>query len=191
MIERPNLAREPFVDLRPVAVAGIALAVLAVVLTTVSVVEIASAKGEEQALAGRLRELQTRRTDLSRQVVEIDRKLAGESWKKLDRETESLRQVVAQRRLAWSDLLADLEKVVPWDVRLVSIAPSLSDKGEITVSLSGIAAGRAGWLKLLAAFFNSDKFSSPVPGSEDAPGAGNTVGYRFQLRVRYWPEGRS
>jgi hypothetical protein len=102
-----------------------------------------------------------------------------------------MQEVAARRRVAWSRLLVDLERVLPWDVRLVSVAPTIDDKGVVQVSLTGVAAGRDGWLKLLGRCFADSNFSEPVPASEEAPSASNTVGYRFQLRVRYWPEGRS
>jgi len=190
-MERPNLARAPFLDTRPVIAVSAALTVLALVLTAMSVFEVASAKGEEHSLAERLKQLEARRTELSGQVVNVDRELGHESWKRLEQETASLQRVVAQRSLAWSRLLADLEEAVPWDVRLVSIMPKVDEDGTMTVALAGIATSRSAWLRMLASFLGSKRFSDPVPGSEEAPGASNSLGYRFQLSVRYWPEGRS
>ena len=97
---------------------------------------------------------------------------------------------MARRKLVWSQLLADLERVVPWDIRLVSITPSVAKDGSVQIGLDGVATGRDAWLKLLAVLFADPKFSDPLPRSEEAPSASNGQGYRFSLTVRYWPEGR-
>jgi len=190
-MRRPNLSAHPFLDVRPVWVAGGALAVVALVLSTVSLSEILRERRTERAAAARLGELKAKRTELAAKVEAGNRKLAAVSWKKLQFETESLQGVVARRSLIWSQLLGDLERVVPWEIRLVSIAPTIGKEGNVRVAISGIATGREAWLKLLAVLFTDRCFSDPLPSSEEAPSASNSQGYKFQLTVSYWPGGRS
>jgi hypothetical protein len=99
--------------------------------------------------------------------------------------------VVARHKLVWSQLLADLERVVPWDIRLVQITPTVDKTGAIQVGLRGLATGREAWLRLLAVLFADSTFSDPLPRSEEAPSATNSRGYLFELSVRYWPGGRT
>jgi Tfp pilus assembly protein PilN len=190
VIERPNLARRPFLDSRPVWVAGGVLAVIALVLTGVNLLEFVAAQGAERALEAEEQALRSRYAELAAAVQAADRRLAAVGWRRLEADAQTMQEVVARRRVAWSRLLVDLERVVPWDVRLVSVVPVIDDKGVVLVTLTGVATGRDAWLKLLGRCFADGNFSEPVPGSEEAPSAGNTLGYRFQLRVRYWPEGR-
>jgi Tfp pilus assembly protein PilN len=124
-------------------------------------------------------------------VEAANRRLAAVSWKKLQFETASLQDVVARRRLVWSQLLADLERVMPREIRLVSIMPSVSREGNARVAISGVATSREAWLKLLAVLFTDRKFSDPMPSSEEAPSASNSQGYKFQLTFTYLAEGRS
>jgi Tfp pilus assembly protein PilN len=138
-----------------------------------------------------VRVLQEQRARLVGEVTAQDTDLARVPWRKLRLETTSLESVVVQRKLSWSALLADLERVIPWDVRLTSIAPQTSSGNGISVVIDGIATGREAWLKLLARLFADRHFSDPMPSSEAAPGSENNAGYSFQIRVRYWPEGRS
>jgi type IV pilus assembly protein PilN len=189
-MRRPNLAARPFLDVRPVWVASGALAFVALVLTVVSVVDFLAVRGRERMSSESLRALQERRATLVSKVEATNRRLAAVGWKKLAVETGSLEEVVARQRLVWSELLADLERVVPWDVRLVGIAPTVAKDGGIQVGLDGLATGRDAWLKLLAVFFVDSKFSDPLPRSEEAPSATNGRGYRFSLTVRYWPGGK-
>ncbi len=190
MTHRPNLASQPFANTRPVWVTAAALAVLAVLATTVSVVEYVGKHGQEQKAASRLTQLEARRAELALEVSSANAKLARVSWKALANETASLGQVVAHRSLSWTLMLGDLERVLPWNVRLVSISPVVDSEGQVRLALAGVATGREAWLDLLSRLLTDRSFSNPVPVSEEAPGATNSQGHRFQLTVRYWPEGR-
>ncbi|MBZ5587078.1 MAG: hypothetical protein LAO05_00790 [Acidobacteriia bacterium] len=190
-MKRPNLAASPFLDVRPVWVTGGALAVVALTLTIVSLADLIAVRGREKSAAEALRQAQAKRAELVAQVQSRDRQLAAVAWKTLQLETGSLQVVVARRRLVWSQLLADLERVVPWDIRLVQITPKVDKTGAIQVDLEGLATGREAWLRLLAVLFTDSKFSDPLPRYEEAPSATNGKGYQFALTVRYWPEKRT
>jgi hypothetical protein len=190
VIGRPNLAARPFENVRPVWVVGGGLVLAALVFTAVSLGDFLSAHDRERTAADSLARLRVRRAELVTKVEAANRQLAAVGWKKLQGETTSLEEVVARRKLVWSELLVDLERVVPWDIRLVSITPSVAKDGSLQIALNGLATGRDAWLKLIAAFFTDPKFSDPLPRSEEAPSARNGLGYRFSLTVRYWPEGK-
>jgi len=187
----PNLSREPFPNLRPLQVSIALLVVLALAATAVSVIDLIAARRTEEGLTARLQPLEQQRRELSREVVALDRDLAAVKWGKLATETGALNQVLATRRLVWTELLANLERIMPWDVRLVTISPAIDQDGEVVLSLVGISTGRQGWLALLGRLFADHYFSDPIPLAEQAPGATNALGYRFQVRAHYWPEGKS
>lgn len=187
---RPNLSRQPFLDTRPVWLTGLILVLITLGLTLLAASEALGVRAREQQLSERMTELQRRRDELAVDVERVNRELAGVQWRRLDLETAALERIVVQRLLVWSELLADLERLMPWDVRLVAIEPAVSERGEVQVSLRGVAAGRQGWLTLLERLFSDPRFSDPLPASEESPSAGNPQGYRFQLKARYWPEGR-
>jgi len=189
-MDRPNLARAPFQDSRPVWLVGSVLAATALVLTAVSLVELVSVRSEEHALAGRLVELRERSRTLRAQVEASNRRLSTVGWKALTTETTSLGSVVTRRQLSWTRLLHDLERVVPWDVRLVSVDPVVEQDGRISVRLVGIATDRPAWLRLVARLFTDVSFSDPVPSSEESSTSSGMPGYRFQIQARYWPEGK-
>ncbi len=190
MRQRPNLAARPFLDRRPVLLTGGLLAAVALVLTGISVGELVAARGEEHALALRLRELEARRNELVARVQVADAALKGRKWRELERETASLARIVAARNLSWSRMLADLERVLPWDVRLTSVSPHVREVGNCELTLAGYASGRAAWLTLLGRLFADERFSNPIPLTEEAPSPTNSLGHKFQLKVTYWPEGR-
>jgi outer membrane murein-binding lipoprotein Lpp len=190
-MQRPNLAARPFLDSRPVIVTGVALAVVAVALTVLSVANYLSERGQATQLAAAVRDLDSQASRLSAEVATLDRQLAVAPWKKLRAETASMQRLVVQRTAMWTTLFADLERVMPWDTRLLSITPQAGEDGEIMVALTGVAADRSAWLKLLGRLFSDPRFSDPTPRSEESPGEQNAVGFKFTLMVRYWPAGRS
>jgi hypothetical protein len=188
-MHRPNLARAPFQNTRPVWLAGIVLAVAAAVFTTLSITEAVGAKDSERLQGERLRSLTARRASLVKELDAANRDLSKVSWKKLQAETSSLQSVVARSQLSWGGLILDLEKTLPWEIRLLSIDPQIQEGGSIQLSLRGVAATREAWLHLLGVLFAADKFSDPVPISEQTP-EGGAQGYVFALKVVYWPGGR-
>ena len=190
MMQRPNLAGQPFLDTRPVVLASAALGVAALVLTAISVSEFVTVRVAERGHAQRLEQLRSKRTQLAAEVEAENRALAAVPWKKLGLETGAMGGVLEGRRLSWSALLADLERVVPWDVRLVSVTPNVSEGGAVGIGLDGYAMSREGWLRLLGRLFADRSFSDPLPQSEEAPDETNGLGYRIRVRATYWPGGR-
>jgi Tfp pilus assembly protein PilN len=189
-MQRPNLAGKPFLNTRPVWLAGIVMAVVALILSAISITDAFTAHSSERLQAQKLQSLLATRAELLKKIDAANRDLARVPWKKLQVETSSLQGVVARRQLSWSTLLVDLEQVLPWDTRLTSIRPSILENGGIGLSLAGVAATRQAWLHLIAVLFTDPRFSDPVPLSEEAPASSGIQGYVFQLKVTYWPGGR-
>lgn len=189
-MRRPNLAREPFENSRPVWLLGAVLTVAAAVFSAVSVSELLGARGVEQAEFERVEKLRVERDRLAREVAAADRELGAVGWRKLQAEAEAFREVVARRELSWSQMLGDLERVLPWDVRLVGVNPQPQKDGSLRLALRCVAVSRESWLGLLAALFADPSFSDPVPGSEETPASSGGQGYQVSLTVTYWPGGR-
>lgn len=189
-MRRPNLARERFENGRPVWVLGGVLTGLAAILSILTLVEVLGVRGVEQAQLRRVEQLEAQRQTLQQAVTTSNRQLASVGWKKLQSEVDMLQDVVARRQLSWTRMLADLERVMPWDVRLVTIFPGTAKGGELRLQLEAIAVSRDAWLSLLARLFADTQFSDPVPQAEDSPASSGQQGYTVGLTVRYWPEGR-
>jgi hypothetical protein len=189
-MQRPNLAGKPFKNTRPVWLASAVMAAIALIFSAVNLSEALGARESERAQAQRLESLTRRRIQLVKNLDTANRELAKVPWKKLQAETTSLQGVVARRALSWGRLLLNLERVLPWDIRLSSIDPSVTETGGIQITLRGVAATREGWLHLVALLFTDEKFSDPVPISEESPGSSGMQGYAFQVKVMYWPGGR-
>lgn len=187
-MKRPNLASKPFLNTRPVWVTAGSIWVLGLALTAFAVSDFLAVRGQERDAGTRLERLNQKAAELSQQAAALNRELSQVNWKKLKAEVDSVAQAASQRQLRWGRLLADLEAVLPWDVRLSSINPTVDAKGTVTITLEGVATSREAWLRFLSRLMEDPRFANPVPRMEEAPGTGNAVGYVFTLVVTYQPE---
>lgn len=190
-MRRPNLASKPFLNTRPVWVVAATIWIAALGLTAYSLADFLSVRGQEKDAGARLQTLTEKAAELSRQAAQLNRELSQVNWKKLKLEVDSVAHAASQRQLRWGKLLSDLEAVLPWDVRLLTINPAVDATGTIAVTLEGVATSREAWLKFLSRLIEDPRFSNPIPRQEQAPGTGNSAGYAFSLTVTYTPEAAS
>jgi hypothetical protein len=90
---------------------------------------------------------------------------------------------LAERAFSWSELLDHLERVLPDDVRLLSISPSFNKNGLVHLSLSCVGKTGTSMITTLDRFNRDNHFARPFPTSEDNTGNG----YSFGIGVDYRP----
>lgn len=120
-----NLARRPFVNRRPVLRLAVLLWLVGTALLVVNVRlysrHVQGADDYRQRLADVNREVDEAR----RILVAEDPKLARIDLSFQNGQTRFLNSLIAYRRFPWSALFDDLEEVLPLDVRLTSVSPSV------------------------------------------------------------------
>jgi Tfp pilus assembly protein PilN len=90
---------------------------------------------------------------------------------------------LAERAFSWSELLDRLERVLPDDVRLVSVAPSFNKNGLVHLSLSCVGKSGTSMVTTLDRFNRDNHFARPFPTTEADTGSG----YAFGVGVDYRP----
>ncbi|HUP66518.1 MAG TPA: PilN domain-containing protein [Thermoanaerobaculia bacterium] len=93
---------------------------------------------------------------------------------------------IAERAFSWSELLDDLERVLPADVRLARLSPQATERGWL-IQLDCLAKSEKGMIDLLQNMLGSPKFSLPTPRVEAVQPDGS---HRFTLSVGYRPSPR-
>lgn len=194
---RPNLARRPFVDSRPANVAAVLLLLVVLVLTLVSVRTVhAYLEGSRQSRAG----IASLRTEIAR--FEASARAAEEKLTRFDLAgmsagAEEANELVRLRSFSWSRFLTRLEKTLPYDVRVVSVALSKGTEKKKTgaqgprvdeafrVSLLLVSRDPDGLPKLIRAFYASPWFDAPTPLSETGGEQGSAEGRSFVLDILY------
>jgi Tfp pilus assembly protein PilN len=181
----PNLASKPCLNSRPVWLVAAAATFIAVVFAAVntSVWLTSSRSLEEQILLHK--ELEAEYERLSREVGEQAEGLNRVPWRSLSARVNAVNTVIREHEFSWIGLLDDIERVLPYDVRLTKISPRV-DVDEVTLSFTAIGRTREALLDLLDALIDDPSFSEPTPRSEATPEE-NGFGYVLNLSVVHHP----
>ena len=182
----PNLATRPFLNTRPVwLVAGVAGALTIILLAfNLRLFFVANrALGDDSATRDALLERhQTLEAAVRKEVEDLERV----PWRSLTRRVDATNLILQEHAFSWLGMLDDIERVMPYDVRLTKIAPTVSAEGT-TLSLALIAHNRDAMLELLDNLIADPRFSDPTPSTESTPEENTTAAYVMNLRVNYHP----
>jgi Tfp pilus assembly protein PilN len=107
-------------------------------------------------------------------------------WRSLTRRVDATNLILREHAFSWLGMLDDIERVMPYDVRLTRIAPSVG-ADEVILSLALIAHSRDAMLQLLDNLVADPRFSDPTPSTESTPEDNTTAAYVMILRVNYHP----
>jgi type IV pilus assembly protein PilN len=182
----PNLATRPFLNTRPVWLLTAVAGIIALALLAANVHLYLAANEATLALVARENELAATRKSLEGELRKDITSLDQVGWKQMEARTDGVNVVLRERGFSWSAMLNDLERVLPFDVRLVQIAPTVNKDG-IKLSLRGIARTRDAMLELLDGLIADPSFDDPLPSVENTPEDSSVPGYVFQLNVTYLP----
>ena len=181
----PNLASRPHLNTRPVwvvtAVAASLALIFAVVNTTVWLKS--SRSLEEQILT--YDELEEEYRHLTVEVEEQAEDLNRVPWKSLAARVNAVNAVIHEHEFSWIGLLDDIERVLPYDVRLTKITPKV-DADTVNLSLTAIGRTRDALLDFFDTLIEDPSFSEPTPLSEMTPEESG-FGYVFRMTVVHHP----
>ena len=174
-----NLASEPFESERlPALLTGLALAIVLVgsVWHVGRVRQLAATRLDRGDLVKGERELRELYSRAHRAQPERPGSEALQHW-------AMLKDLVDRRTFSWGALLGDLEGLLPRDIRLVSISPSLED-GVTEVELRAVARSRPGGYEFVRVLQDSGRFSRVIPLSVAAAASGEDFVYRMRYDAK-------
>jgi Tfp pilus assembly protein PilN len=183
----PNLASRPFLNTRPVWVVTGAAGLLTVVLL---ILNISLYVKTNATLAPQLeyqRQLEAEHEQLSNEVGVLLAELDKVPWKSLASRVDATNVVLREWGFSWLDLLDDIERVMPREVRIIRIGPSVGADG-VSLSLAVVARTRDALIEFLNNLINDPSFSKPIPIYEQLPEESASAGYDLTLRVSYHPD---
>jgi type IV pilus assembly protein PilN len=185
-----NLASRPYEDVAEfyrtwgMLVAAMVLITIALAGLTFSSVMSARTVGQQ---TGRLRS----------QITELDReKQAAQDMlnRPENRETRDrsrfLNTLIARKAFSWTQVFADLEKIIPAHVHVLSITPGITDDNQIQVAMHIEADSREKSIELIRRLEESKTFRQPQMKSESSVGATPGVGraaFAFDIVALYTP----
>jgi type IV pilus assembly protein PilN len=179
-----NLASQPFRRDRPIlvgsAIAGALLVGLLGLLITLNLIDrsrLASTRAEVERLETRLRSIDAEQAKLDTVLRR------PENAQVLDRSL-FLNSLLYRKGISWTRLISDLEQILPHNVRVISIHPSVNAQNQVVLEMNVGAEQTEPLLQLLIKLENSDSFghtsvSSILPPSQSEPL------YRYRVNVNY------
>jgi Tfp pilus assembly protein PilN len=185
----PNLASRPHLNTRPVwvvtAVAGFLALVFAVVNTHVW---LKSNRTLEEQIQ-RYDQLEEEYQRLTAEVGQHAESLNRVPWKSLASRVNAVNGVIREHEFSWIGLLDDIERVLPYDVRLTKITPKV-DVDSVNLSLAAVGKTREALLDFLDMLINDASFTEPTPLAEITPEESG-FGYMLTMTVVHHPGGVS
>ncbi len=169
-----NLATEPFRHDRPVVVLSIVLSAALGALLAMQWVALAAERGQTAHLRQAISETERALREMASREAELKRRLANRETQGLLRENELLAGLIRRKAISWTRLFADLEQVVPHDVKLVQIRPQLSANEQILVEMVVAARSAEAVIELLrvlerSRWFRQAQLLASFPPSETEP----------------------
>ncbi len=179
-----NLSSEPFRRDRPMVVGTVVAAVLLVILlgifTSLAIAERNRAKETRQAIAKVTQQLRTLSNEQGRMEA-ILRK--PEDAEVLDRSV-FVNTLIQRKGISWTRIFSDLEKVMPHDVRLVSVRPQLNGPNDLLLEMDLGSPNPDSVVNFLRQLESSPLFGFNTIRSTRPPSQTDPL-YRYTVSVSY------
>jgi Tfp pilus assembly protein PilN len=179
-----NLAREPFRRDRPMLI-GSALAGLLLLGTLgllISMIVTENRESQEAKIA--LDRVNRQLANVHREQAKLDAamRLPGNEIV-LDRSV-FINQLIKRKAISWTRIFADLEKVLPPNVRILAVRPAVNAQDQVFLDLTVAADAPEPVISFIIKLEESDVFGSTAV-STIVPPTQTDPFYRYRLSVNY------
>jgi type IV pilus assembly protein PilN len=181
---RINLASEPFQPMRPVVVASSAAAVLLMgllgLLIALSVMERGQAAEARRTIAGLEKQLQR----MNAEQAKLEGVLRQPENAEVLERSLFLNSLLYAKGISWTRLFDDLEKVMPHNVRLISIRPQAAGQNEVMLDMVVGAESAEPVLQMLRTLESSPLFGATRIHNRFPPTQSEPL-LRYRVSVSY------
>ncbi|HEV3333048.1 MAG TPA: PilN domain-containing protein [Bryobacteraceae bacterium] len=95
-----------------------------------------------------------------------------------------LNELLYRKGISWTRILSDLEKTMPFNVRLMSVRPYVNKENQVTLDMQVGAETQGAVIEFLKALESSQLFESPTAPSSQAPSQSEPL-FRSRVVVNY------
>jgi type IV pilus assembly protein PilN len=179
-----NLASQPFRRDRPMIVASVAVGAL---LVGTLIVLILLARADNEQLADIRKEvggLRAQVANAAKQQRDADAVLRQPRNAEVLETSVFLNKLLYRKGISWTRILSDLEKVMPPNVKVLNIRPSVSGEGQLMLDMIVGAEGPKSVIALYQALENSPLFSGLIQPQYTPPSQADPL-YRYRFTVNY------
>lgn len=190
MIAKLNLASQPFRNRALPWAVAVLVSLASVVALVLIFSEYSRVRAEADATDRQVQSLRGERAELERQAAAIRQNIPPEQRQTL----EAAHALVERKSFSWSQLFADLERLLPSSVRVSRInVREVSRRGEqTTADLDLTVVGRLpnDVLGMMTEMNRAGTFHA-VPVTENQRSGKGEIGFEWVLRVNYVQRGRT
>src|ERR1700678_1322183 len=180
-----NLASDPFRRDRPLLVGSVALAVLLSLLLIYQVFDIVSERHQAADIRIAISRQNTRLQAIAAQQAALNTTLRRPENAEVLERSLFLNTLIERKAISWTKIFADLEKVMPYNVRLVSVRlPEVDSNNQVLLDMVGGAKDVPPILDLLKRLEGSPQFGNSSVQST-APPSQTDPFYRYHVTVTY------
>jgi type IV pilus assembly protein PilN len=180
-----NLASEPFQRDRPVLVSLGTVAVLATVLLAYQVTSIFSERGQAADTRRNIDRLNGQLQTIGSQQAKLNATLRLPDNAEVLERSVFLNTLIDRKAISWTKIFADLEKVLPYNVRLVSVRlPEVDSDNAVLLDMFVGAKEVPAVLEFLKRLEASPQFG-PTSVLNSAPPSQTDPFFRYHVSVRY------
>lgn len=184
-----NLATQPYQDVRRFLFRwGIAVAVLALV-SAVLVYAAVSATISWRSLTRQENELRARIAERDRVRSSAESFLNRPENRSTRDQSQFINALIARKAFSWTQVLSDLEHIVPAGLQVTAIHPEVSEDNQLQLRLTVAGQSRERAIDLVRRLEESQHFRNAEVVNEAAPGVGGQTesGFRFEISATYVP----
>ncbi len=180
-----NLASRPYRDYRPVyLVAGIA-GLITAILMVYNMQTAWRYLVETKQTRAQIATIEEDTANEKATAKALDAQLAKIDVRTLDSQARYINLQIRERAFSWSALMERLENVLPGDVRLLELNPTVEETGEVSLILSCATRKPDGMIVLIDRLFADPKFRNAFPSSIRTEQDGTKS---FSVQVTYLPD---
>lgn len=179
-----NLANEPFQHTRRMLVASATAAVLLVgllgLLTSLSVME----RGQAAEARRTIDRIQAQLRTLDAETARFQAVLRQPENAEVLERSLFLNSLLYAKGISWTRLFDDLEKVMPYNVRLISIRPQVNGQAEISLDMVVGAESSVPVIQMLTRLESSPQFGTTLLHNSMPPSQSEPL-WRYRVSVNY------
>ena len=180
-----NLASEPFRKDRPILAAGFATAGILTALLGFLILLVANERGQLKGERKELAELEAKLRSINQDQSQIDLQLRRPDNEAVFERNVLLNNLIDRKSISWTRIFADLERVLPGNVRLISVRlPQITTQNQVLLDMVVGAQEQTPILDLLRRFETSPVFGATTVHSFQPPSQNEPL-YRYRVSVNY------
>lgn len=179
-----NLATEPFQRVRPVIAVSLALGLVLSISLAGLIWAVSNERSRASATRREIASLESELATLRQEQSRLQELLRQPQNAAVLDQVVFLNSLLYRKGISWTKIFADLEAVMPYNVRLISIRPQVDSESEIYLDMVVGAQSQPPVIQMLKQMETSPLFGSVEVHNWTPPSQEQPL-YRYRVSVNY------